>query len=908
MQCARCGHLNISNFRFCEACLAPLKGGGAHDDVVGKFFDDADLLEAGQTDASRGAALPASFDLPWQPDAGKLVMAGRDSELTATVDGVVAALASKRLSALVVNGENGSGRSRLIMAAREQLALRSPGTRFLVTSGHGAHRPYGLVERMLRLRFDIPDYLGGTIAGERFERTVEAFYGDPAGAEVARTCGPMLGFRFWQEHDIDFEDRAEQARRAREALYNLMARDLADPPTVMIIDDAGECDTESLDFFAQLLRDGLDAPAVLLLAIDRRGAVRRPWLAELPHIDLAPLPDVAMAAIARQALVTVQGVDDAVVQTLVQHANGRPGTLLDVVEQLAKNGGIVKIADVWQLLPDKLGELAAQGSLVSGRGSRLGGLNDYQSQVLAMGAVFGQRFWLGGIVALSRQEGEGVRSAQELGRDETPDKVRRACHALAERGLVLPERTGPLPHETGYRFVEDADRASLLELHQPEVLKNLAQRGAVWLQMVAGQRGSELADVLAPMWLTAGDPVHAAHLYLQAGERAQDEFRHADARELLGKARELVPPTYAHVHWVAMMGLGRLAEYDGAWQEAETIYRDALELAWRFRARGRGAQSLQRLGRMFRAQGKVAQALEQLTAALALFEPLGDPARLASVCDDIGRAYWTSGRTKSALPYLKRAAQVRERSGDRAGLGYTLTNLGLASMSLGHLDQARAYLDKAVQLHRERKNLVGLFEALNGLGILHVSSSEIDAAVACMEEAHELARRVGNRRMQAMTQNNLGEVLLLANRLDEGETLLYKAVEGAGRLGDHALLSDAARNLAVAARRRNDADRAVKWARRSVAAAQQSDVMRTRAASQRTLGEILADGGDIDGADEAFQRAEDWLQQAGEVHDLQACLQTHAAFLMRVGRTEPAQRLLARCDRLAEQPGKKSGH
>ncbi len=918
MQCARCGHNNVSNFRFCEACLAPLADGGG-DDVVGKFFDDADLIEAGQTDASRGSAVPARFDLPWKQEAliganSLLAMAGRDAELTATVDGVVAAVQSRRLSALVVQGEDGSGRSRLLVSARDRLIARIPGVRILVTTGQGAHRPFSLIERLLRLRFEIPEYLGGTIAGERFERSVEAFYGDPAGAEIARTCGPMLGFRFWQEHDIDFEDRAEQTRRAREALFNLLARDLAAQPTVLVIDDAGEGDAESLEFLAQLhgsaetRGDGLEAPALMLLATDRRGAIRRPWLGDLPRIELAPLPNAAMAAIAKQALAGVLGCDEAVLATLVKHANGRPGTLLDELEQLVKNGAITRDPDatppggMWTLHADKLGELAARGSLVSGRGSRLGGLNDFQLQVLSMGAVFGTRFWLGGIVALLRQDTEGARSTKELGKDETPEKVRRACHALIERGLALPEKTGPLPHETGYRLVEESDRASLLELHQPEALKVLSQCAAVWLQMVAGPRASEMADILAPLWLTAGDPVHAAHLYLAAGERALDEFRPNEARDFLEKSRLLAPDSYAHVHWAAAMGLGRLHEYDGRWQDAETLYRDALEVAWRFRARGRGAQALRRLGRMFRTQGKAQHALEHLVAAMKLFEAIGDPRGLAATCDDIGRTYWTSGHTKPALAFLKKAAQYRERIGDRAGLGFTLTNLGIVSLSLGHVEQSRAYLEKAVQMQRERKNLVGLFEALNGQGALHVASGEVDAAVACMQEAHEIARRVGNRRMAAMIQNNLGEVLMLAGRLDEGETLLYKAVEGAGRLGDHALLSDAARNLAVAARRRNDSERALKWARRSVAAAQSSEVLRTRATSQRTLGEILADGGDVDGADEAFLKAEEWLEQAGEVHELMACLQAHAALLTRVGRAEPAQKLLDRCDALAEAP------
>ena len=104
-----------------------------------------------------------------------------------------------------------------------------------------------------------------------------------------------------------------------------------------------------------------------------------------------------------------------------------------------------------------------------------------------------------------------------------------------------------------------------------------------------------------------------------------------------------------------------------------------------------------------------------------------------------------------------------------------------------------------------------------------------------MEEAYDLAKRVGNRRSQAMLQNNLGEVLLGTGRIDDAEALLYKAVEGAGRLEDANLLSDAARNLASAARARNDGDRALTWARRSVASAQNSAMARVKAAALGTL-------------------------------------------------------------------------
>jgi len=115
-------------------------------------------------------------------------------------------------------------------------------------------------------------------------------------------------------------------------------------------------------------------------------------------------------------------------------------------------------------------------------------------------------------------------------------------------------------------------------------------------------------------------------------------------------------------------------------------------------------------------------------------------------------------------------------------------------------------------------------------------------------------------------------------------------------LGDHALLSDAARNLAIAARQRNDRERAVKWARRAVAAAASSDVKRSKASSQRTLADILVDAGDHSGAEEAFARAAEGFAQSGDVRDLQTTLQAHAAFLVRLGRADDAAPLLERAD------------
>ena len=221
-------------------------------------------------------------------------------------------------------------------------------------------------------------------------------------------------------------------------------------------------------------------------------------------------------------------------------------------------------------------------------------------------------------------------------------------------------------------------------------------------------------------------------------------------------------------------------------------------------------------------------------------------------------------------------------------------------MSMGQADRARRHLERAVALRREARKFHGLIESLNALGALLLQNGEGEAAVAAMEEAYDLSKRVGNRRMQATLQNNLGEVLLNSGRVDDAEALLYKAVEGAGRLDDHNLLSDSARNLAVAARARNDGGRALTWARRSVAAAQLSALSRVRAAAMGTLAEILADGEDDEAADSAFTRAAELWTEANDRSSLVALLQAHAAFLVRKTRSEQSARVLGRIDQLAK--------
>ncbi|GEM_PF-2609639 len=907
MKCPSCGHDNVTGFRFCEVCLTALADPRTTtQEIVGGFFDEADLIEASPVFSSRGEVLPAKFELPWLVDAEDLGLVGRKAEIDDVGRRVIDALARKKGQVLLVRGENGSGRSRLLSAVRDRVLADHKRARVIVANAQSCHRPYALVERLLRLRFDIPEYLGGTIAGERFERAGELLFGDHTGAEVARTCGPMLGFHFWAEHDIDFEDRNEQARRAKEALQTLWLRDLRDAPTVVIVDDAGESDAQSLEFIAKLEKEFKALPVVFIVVSDDRGVNRRQWLANLDGVTLQPLTDEALDSLAQTALKGVDGITDHGRHVLVQHAEGKPGALLAAIESLTSSGGVRGVGAQWLFEPAVLEELIRKGELRTRTGGPFATLSEEELEIAQYASVFGQFFWLGGVVSMLRAKATMIDSLEGLGNDGVPESVAMVLGKMVDMGLVLHERTPVLPAEQGYRFVDKSDVEKLRDTFSAAEMPDLCHRAAEWLELVGGPRAAELAEELAPLWVACGETAHAAHLYLRAGERALEQLRNDDARRLLTKARDLSPPEAAGVHLHGMLALGRLAELEGLSDEAEDLYRDALGVAWSHRARVYGARALNRLGRLFRAKGQISKAIDHLVPALRLFETVGDIAGQAACSDDIGRTYWLNGNVKPALRFLQKAAQFRERIGDKAGLAITLTNMGILAMTVGNFERSRSHLERAITIRRKGKEVHGLVESLNAMGALHLNSGEVEEAVASMEEAYDLSKRIGNRRMQAMLQNNLGETLLKSGRLEESEALLYKAVEGAGRLEDHNLLSDASRNLAVAAFQRDDGKRAITWARRSVAAAQLSDVARVKAAAMGTLGEILAGSDDVDAADAAFTRAAQLWIEANDRNALSTTLQTQAAFLMRIGRTEAAQKVLKRVDRLS-RPRSASG-
>jgi eukaryotic-like serine/threonine-protein kinase len=161
----------------------------------------------------------------------------------------------------------------------------------------------------------------------------------------------------------------------------------------------------------------------------------------------------------------------------------------------------------------------------------------------------------------------------------------------------------------------------------------------------------------------AGQPELLGRLLIAIGRVYRDLGRLAEGRSRLEEARRLLseagPPRELHS---ALLDLGVLEHTAGDYRRAETLYREALDLARRELGENdpAAANDLAHLGRLAFARHRPQDALEPLLAAIPILER--DPGRpygeIAFTHASLGGAYRKLGRFDEAEASLRRALAV----------------------------------------------------------------------------------------------------------------------------------------------------------------------------------------------------------------------------------------------------------
>ncbi len=503
--------------------------------------------------------------------------------------------------AVLIAGEAGLGKSRLLQAFRERLAdtphswLECRCTPY--TEGSAFHPLIELVEQGLGFK---PDDDPETRL-RRLEGGIErAGLSVPEGVPL---IGALLSLPLPERYPPLRQSPELQRKQTMEALVAWTLALAAQQPLVMLYEDLHWCDPSSVELLGLLLAQSPTARVLTLLTF--RPAFVPPWPARSHQTPLA-----VSRLSRRQATNMIGGMTrgvplpGAVVERIVERADGVP-LFVEELTKMVLESDLVAVQGGRYELTGSLTQLAIPTTLQDSLMARLDRL-DAGKEVAQLGAALGREFSY-----------ELLRSVSLL---EEP-RLHAGLTQLVDAELLYQRGTPPAATYTfKHALIQETAYQSLLKRTRQQLHARIAEV----LEERFPERVASEPEVLARHCDQAGLATQAIAHYQRAGERATQRSANEEAIGHLRRALDLVA-TLPETRERHQMELGLQMAIGGplnsvrgpSHPEVEQTYARARELALQIGEAPELPRVLTRMATVYLNKGDLAIAAEVAQEALA---------------------------------------------------------------------------------------------------------------------------------------------------------------------------------------------------------------------------------------------------------------------------------------------------
>jgi predicted ATPase/DNA-binding CsgD family transcriptional regulator len=194
----------------------------------------------------------------------------------------------------------------------------------------------------------------------------------------------------------------------------------------------------------------------------------------------------------------------------------------------------------------------------------------------------------------------------------------------------------------------------------------------------------------------------------------------------------------------ALSGNGVLAHYQGDYDRAEKLCREALELSRSLNDAKGVAEAYTGLALVLRTRGDYPTAEKLFREALAVYEDLGDEGGVARALDRLAMCLVVAGDMDRARQLFERSLGIFRRLGDSHGVALGLYGLA-ATRPAGALVAARSHADESLDILRAVGDRRTYGKALWSAADINADLGDAETASAQFEESLTLFVEFGDR-------------------------------------------------------------------------------------------------------------------------------------------------------------------
>jgi predicted ATPase/class 3 adenylate cyclase len=733
-----------------------------------------------------------------------LPVIGREDELQRLTDAFGEVANNRTCKLVLVAGEAGLGKSRLLCAFSDWLAGQAKPAVCLYARSQpfGVGIAYGVVRDIFFWRFAISD--GDTLpdAKRKLSDGLQPIFKDRS-AEQTALIGQLIGLDFASSpHIAGIANDPKQLRDRGFHAAGDFLRQLAerDNTVIVLIDDMHWADEGSLDFIRHL--NATCAESAILCVGGARPElfaqrVSKTDLGPYQRVDIRELAGQASRALAEALLQRVESPPNALYDLIVGGADGNPFYMEEIVRMLIDEGAIVAGPDRWEVDPERLVEFRVPETLTGVLQARIDALSVSERTCLQVASVVGPVFWDEAVAQIKYAETRAL-----------PDLVSRHILDAHEDSAFFGMREFGFHHHLLHRVAYD----SVLKRAKREYHRQIAH----WLVSRTRERAGEFSGLVAHHFERAGDPASAIVHLTEAAAHAQRRYQNQIAIDYLTRALALTPEDdlsgrfellmrKREVHMNAATGLDQ--EEDVAMLErlAERLDSDSYRaraasartglgvVHGDFESAARAAERVIQLsefvlpstvcfawinwGRAVQYLGNHAQAQKHVEEGLRLARQTGEHRLERIALCQLGLIEGDLGRFSRAKSYFTQVLKMSRDSGDKAMESVIINNLASAEHCVGNNQRARELLEAAQRLCREiGSGLTGAY-ALGVLASVIAEQGDSGASLDLSAEAVRQARRFNAKDLEARCLVIMGEAQAKLGRWDDAVALYEASIE-----------------------------------------------------------------------------------------------------------------------------------